>query len=529
MTGARAALLPALALFRERLANLPVLSRQTSNNLSGPSRCVWGLLCCLSILALPEVTQAQNSSDQDTRLRLDQQIEGQKRKAESRLLENADSLDVPASLEVDGQTYAVGDNINDIGKALYISVARQRWDDARKFLIAYERFPDRDPMLVLFAKGGLARYDGKLRVAENHYRELLSLKADFLPAQLELGRVLFENHKDREARSIFEAARAILSRDGDKAVGVQRTVDTFLAALKRRRGWQGTVAVGPGYSDNLNQSSASYTCLIVDNEGNCLFDRKVPDPIKAAGINFEATLGREIPLEGHNGIRARAILFGDIYPEHHDFSQATVIGRLGYQYQTARNAISFSSSWEAGSLGSALLYDAPGVNAEWTHILSPRALLRVEGNYRNFRYRESSFDAQDGALADVNLTLWRTLSPSWTILGGPDFATKDAGNLVDAYRQWGGRLGINKAFDNSASLFIMGSYRYRHYRAFSELFEAQRKDRMFNATAVARFPALAFVGLVPEIVLQHNRVESNIDWLYSYKRTTASVRLSHVF
>lgn len=502
---------------------------QSSGSLSRPTHCVWAVLCCISALTVTGDALAQSSTEQDTRLRLDQQVEGQKRKAEARLLEDADSLNVPTSLDIDGQTYTVGDSVNDIGKALYISVARQRWDEARKFLAAYERFPDRDPMLVLFAKAGIARQKGNLAEAERHYRNLLTLKADFLPAQLELGRTLSENRKDREARSTFERARVILAQEGDRAAGVLQTVDAFLAALKRRRGWQGTIAIGPGYSDNLNQSSASYTCLLADNAGNCLFDRKVPDPIKAGGVNFEATLGRDIPLRGHNGIKARAILFGDIYPEHHDFSQATVIVRIGYQYQTARNAVSISPSWEAGSLGSSLLYDAPGVNGEWTHILSPRALFRVEGNYRNFRYRMAGFDAQDGALADINLTLWRTLSPSWTLFGGPDFATKNADNSVDAYRQWGGRLGVNKALGNSVSLFLLGSYRRRDYRAYSELFAGLRSDDQFNATAIARFPMLKFAGLTPEVVVQHNRVESNIDWLYSYKRTTVSMRLSHAF
>ncbi|WP_299008480.1 surface lipoprotein assembly modifier, partial [uncultured Caulobacter sp.] len=79
------------------------------------------------------------------------------------------------------------------------------------------------------------------------------------------------------------------------------------------------------------------------------------------------------------------------------------------------------------------------------------------------------------------------------------------------------------------SLFLMGSYRHRRHRAYSELFEAQRRDRQFNVIGIARLPILKLGPLVPEIVVQHNRVTSNIDWLYSYKRTTASVRLSYAF
>ena len=222
-------------------------------------------------------------------------------------------------------------------------------------------------MLVEYAVGALAREKGDLAAAERHYRALLAIKADFLPGKLELARALFDNRKDREAERAFQAARDQLANDGPQAEGVTRTVDAYLGALKRRRSWQGTFAIGPGYSSNLNQSSASYTCLLAADDGTCLIDRQVPEAIGAMGVNFEGTLARDIPLGGHSGLRARAILFGDVYPEHHTYSQATLIARLGYQYQTARNAVSLSPSYEIGSLGSSVLYDAPGVNAEWTH------------------------------------------------------------------------------------------------------------------------------------------------------------------
>src|SRR3546814_10972051 len=85
-------------------------------------------------MALPSAAFAQSSADQDTRLRLEQQMEGQKRETEAELLEDADALDVPTSLEIDGQTYSVGDNANDMGRAPYISIARKKWTDVQRFL-----------------------------------------------------------------------------------------------------------------------------------------------------------------------------------------------------------------------------------------------------------------------------------------------------------------------------------------------------------------------------------------------------------
>lgn len=493
-------------------------------------RCRKSVSLCAFAALCPVPATAQSAGEQDTRLRLDQEIQRQERKAQSRLLENADALDeIPNSLEIDGRIYTVADNVDEMGRALYISVRRRHWADVRKFLVAYERFPDRDPKLVLFARGGLAREEGKLVAAERHYRDLVARDPQLLSGRLELARVLFENRKDRDARRAFDQVRRQLAADGEKSAGVLRSVDAFLAALKQRRGWQGNFAIGPSYSTNLNQSSASYTCLLSGPDGTCIFDRKVPDPIRAPGINFEGTLTRSVPLSGHHGLRARALLFGDVYPTEHAYSQATLITRFGYEYQSARNTVSLSPSLELGTFGSSLLYHAWGANMDWTHTASRHVLLRTEANYRDYRYRLRAFAAQDGPLADISLTAFYLPAPGWTVFAGPDFAAKDTPQAVDAYRQWGGRLGLAKSFGKRASLLLLGSYRRRDYRAYNAVFAARRNDDQFNATAIARLPALAFIGLTPEVVLQHTRVESNIDWLYSYRRTTASLRLALAF
>ncbi|WP_245968209.1 MULTISPECIES: surface lipoprotein assembly modifier [Sphingomonadales] len=484
----------------------------------------------LIMAGTPATALAQIDSGQDTRLRLDQQLDRQRAAQEERSLNEVDEgLDAPSSLVIDGKTYAVGNNVDEMGQALHIAVSRRQWGDARRFLKAYENFPDRDPMLMLFANGAVARQDGKLDEAEGFYREMLVLDPGFASGQLELARVLFENRKDREARQTFESARALLVVDGDKASGVIVTIDAFLNALRHRRGWQGNLAIGPIYSTNINQSSESYTCLLATDDGTCVVDRKVPDAIKGTGINVEGALSRYLPLSGHHGLRGRAILFGEIYPDHHDFSQGVFITRLGYQYQTGRNTLGLSPSFDLGTLGSSVLYEAWGANAEWQHTASRNVLLRLEANYRDFRYRLPGSSSQTGPMVDVNLTVWYAPSQDWTLFGGPDFTDKDTPSPTDSYRQFGARFGINKTFGSDASILLLGSYRHREHRGFSALFDAKRREDQFNATAIARFPALRFAGLTPEIVVQHNQVKSNIDWLFSYKRTTASVRLGYAF
>lgn len=479
---------------------------------------------------LTNVAVAQTSGNADTRLRLDQGLDRQGAETERQLLKDANDLDgAPSTIEIDGQSYAVAHTVSEIGQALYIAIARRQWTDVQRFLQAYMVFEERDPMLVAHARGALARTAGKLGEAERHYRTLLGLQPDFVPGQLELARVLFENHEDREALRMFETVRATLAAEGDKAAGVRRTIDSFILALKKRRGWQGSVALGPGYSSNLNQSSASYTCLLAADDGTCLIDRKVPDPIQAAGLNFESSANRRMPLGGHSGIAGRALFYGDIYPGHGRYSQMTLATQLGYDYRTARASLTLSPSFDIGSLGSDILYDVIGIRAEVMVNPSRTLAIRIETSRRWFNYRLPPYDDHDGVLTEALLTGWKVLPRGWTLFAGPDFAAKKADDPINAYRQYGLRLGVNKQFGQAVSLLAFASFRQRDHRAYSELLEAKRRDREQNYVASASFPALRFAGLIPSLLVQYSRTRSNIDWLYSYARTTASLRLSHAF
>ncbi len=481
-----------------------------------------------ALVAMP--AHAQTDPGQDTRLRLDQQLDRQTTRRERDTHDRAEALDAaPASITLDGEIYAVGTSADNIGRALYAALSHRQWSDVRRFLAAYAALPERDPLLLLYARGGLARHDGALDAAERAYRQLLQARPDFLPGQLEWARLLFERHKDRAAHTAFETIRARLATDPAGGAAILRSVDLFLAALRQRGGWQGSIALGPSYSSNLNQSSASYTCLVAATDGNCLFERKVPDPITAAGVSVEAAVSRRVALAGQDGLRGRALLFGDLYPRWQDYTQTTLITRIGYDRQTASDALTVGPSFDLGTLGSALLYRAWGVNGEWTHRLSPRTQLKLEGNYRHYAYPLRGYRAQDGDQADLFLTGWSLMPGGLTLIAGGDWVDKGADAPVDAWRQYGARLGIGKTLGRSASLLLLGAARRRDYGGYSPLFEAKRRDREQLLTGIMRFPGLAVHGLIPELLVQHSRTRSTIGWLYSWHRTSASLRLSHVF
>ncbi|WP_240700294.1 surface lipoprotein assembly modifier [Sphingomonas gei] len=471
-----------------------------------------------------------SAAGDDTRLRLDDGIDRRETDREREVLKGSDDLDaVPSTIVIDGHTYTVSNNVNEMGEALYVSVVRRQWADVRRFLKAYLALDHHDPMLVLYAQGALARQEKDFVGAERFYRKLLALQPDFLPGRLELGRILFENHKDRDALATFRQARAELAGDGEKVAGVRKTVDAFINGLNRRGGWQGSIAIGPEYSDNLNQSSASYTCLLAGADGSCLIDRKVPDPIKAPGINLEGTISRRVPLGGRGGILSKAVVFGDVFPGNGRYSQTSLSTQIGYDHQSARASYTISPTFDLGSYGHHLLYTAWGVRAEGLLNLSQVAALRLELDHKTFDYKQPAYKDYGGGQTEAYLTGWYVLGHSWTLFGGPDFVDKSTDDPTNSFRQYGFRAGLNKPLGKGLNLLLLGSFHWRDYGAYSELLGAKRDDAEQDYVSVIKVPALSFAGLTPSILVQHNRVKSNVDWLYSYRRTAASFRLEYAF
>lgn len=482
-------------------------------------------LPALFMIALPHGAQAQDS---DTRLRLDQGLEAQRAARDAKAAAQAAATTGDDTIAIDGQTYHVRPTVSDTGKALYLAITRRQWADVRRFLSAYQRLPGYDPMLELYARGALSRETGHLAQAEQAYRALMALQPDFLPGQLELARVLFEGRQDRAARAAFLTARSLTQSDGDKAQGVQRSVDAFLHALDQREGWHGSLAIGASRGSNINQSSGSYTCLLT-MDSTCLVDRKLPDPITAAGINFEGTLSRRWALGGRGGILARALTYGDLYPGYGAYNQATISLQAGYDWHSRLSGITVSPTVDIAMLGGTVLYVAGGLRAEALTQITPRTALRVEVTGRRFDYPSSLYADFTGTQGEAYLTLWQTLPARWALFGGPEFLVKGAASPVNAYGQIGGRLGLSGPVGKVAQLMVTAAHRWRDYRAYSDLLEGKRHDVEDTLTATARLTALRFFRITPELYLQTSRVRSSIDWLYSYRKTTMAMRLTYAF
>ncbi|WP_231908896.1 surface lipoprotein assembly modifier [Marinomonas sp. TW1] len=470
------------------------------------------------------------ADDLDIQLRLNQSIDLQANQEERQILKDEDYLkgDRP-TLAINGKAYTVKHDISDVGRALYVSIQQKQWPLVVYFFDEYLTFSDADPMLVAYAKGSLARIQGDMEQAESEFRKLISIQPNFFLGQLELARVLFENRKNAESQAMFQKIRTSLDSEDSRQQGVVITVDRFLSAVKERQSWQGSIAIGSARTDNLNNSSESYTCLQYFN-GVCLFDRTSPEAIKAQGIEYEMTLSKRFSLSGHHGLFSQSSLFGKSYGDYSDYNESQINTRFGYSYHDARNQYSLAPSFELSRYSNDPLYNALGLQGTWLHYLTDKAMFKIEASYKDQQYEKENLASQyDGGIWSTYATAWYSLPNSWTMFGGLDWTKKETEIEQNAYTQIGVRAGLAKTFNTHLNATLFTSIRQREHDAYNAIFQEQRQDIEQNYTLTLGFPSLAFYGLKPSLTLKHSNVNSNIDWLYSYDKNSVSLKLEKNF
>jgi hypothetical protein len=483
------------------------------------------LLLCQSVYAV----------DSDTRLRLNQELQQQQREKE-KPLQQAESEQLP-SMVINGEVIPVEKNAGEVGRALYIAVMQRQWLAAQIYLETYLSLKDHEPSLALFAQAALSRVTGDLKQAEQYFREASVLQPQNLITKLELARVLTERQKNREAKQLFEAVNKQLAGSGHQAAeNIRNTVDIYLAGLAQRDAWQGSVALGPRYATNINNSAEFQQTVTYygwneeTREIVPIYEvtQGSPDPIDTQGLDFEATLSKRWSFTGNHGAKFNAISFGQAYNQHSDFNEIFINLNAGYSYFNERNQILLAPVFEHRRYGNKSLYDGYGVRAEWMRFVGKDKAFKLESEIKDLNYAE--YTDQDGVESSTYLTLWKLIPDQWTLFGGLDYVDRNTQEkYMGAHQQEGFRLGVSKNFNAEFDTTLFSSFRWRQFDKFTPALGERRRDFEQNYTFVVRIPRYSFYGLTPSLTFNYNHNKSNVDWLYSYGKHRVSLKLEKRF
>lgn len=462
-------------------------------------------------------------ADEDTNRKIWQEAQHNQQENEADLItpEPIFIEDGASSIVINGQTFQVENNLNNIGQALYLATNHRQWPDVRRFLTAYQKLSGHDVMLVSFAQGGLARFEGDLDLAAYHYQKLLNQQPDFTRIKLELARVYFENHKNREAEQLFVG----LSEQNPLPETVLKNINSYLKAIALRSDWRGSFSVGYAYNDNVNMSpDQEPTCLTYKPDGGCYEELHIPKAIKKWGMSYDATLSRRYQLSGHHGIFGRGLIYGENYRDYHDENENTFLLVSGYNYKSRNHDFSFGPLFEYKQRAGDTYYRATGVKTEWRQTFSPKTALNIELEHKQLRHQQR-YHWKNGDLSSSYLTLSHAISKEFVVFGGGDWVYRDNPQPADRYQQWGIRAGISGQIYPGINGSLSATLRERRFGAYNPILYARRQDNEQIYTAVIKVPAAEILGMTPSITFRHRRNHSSVNWRYNYNYNKNEVLL----
>lgn len=464
----------------------------------------------LCAVALPGIASAA-SSDDDRGQRLwlkDQQT--YREKSEAAPGNDQPLLGDPMSLSLEGKTYRVGNNAQNLGLAIYLAVNHRQFRDAERLIPRYAQLPDHDPLLVLFARAEMARDAGSYSRAIALYRQILARSPDFLRVRLELARTLYQDNQNRESRALFER---ILSENGVALpAGTVSTIRQFTGAIEDRTAWTGSLSLGYGYNSNVNQTPDRDTPWI---SGGGAWTRDAP--ADSGDVNWDASLSKLIPLTGHHSLLIKGTSWGDRYPDHGEFSENTTNLALQYQFSNAASWLAIGPLGEIKSSGEKHLYTGTGVKLDASHILAPRLMVTLTADWQKLAYKKE-YDSADGHRENLYLTGIFALTPKTSLFGGVDGTRVTTQVRSDDYYQTGVRAGFFSALTPDINLMALATRRFTRFGEYNVIIGNERRDREQMYMARLSAPGWKLLSFSPFISYRYRVNHSSADGLYSYRQ-----------
>lgn len=390
-------------------------------------------------------------------------------------------------------------------------------DSAETLLKGLARDPNADYRAeARFRMAILREAQGDRAGAIEWLKRLLDEKPNAARPRLELARLLAMTGDESGARrELRRAGAAGLPED------VARVVDRFALALRSQRKIGGAFEIGVAPDSNINRATTLQTVDTVVAPLVLSPDARAQSGIGASlsGQAFgRVDLSRKTSLLGR--ISARADLYGKSR-----FNDVVATVALGPEFQTlgarVRPAAVATRRW----FGGARFNDSYGGSL---NVLKPLdRTSQIEGELTLLASRFPGISAQNGVLADLNLSWDKAFSPRFSTRVGTRLTRQDAraaflGNLVN-----GVDLLASRSFGKQL-VFVQGAMTWLRADDTDPLFGVRRRDERLDLTAGVILRRFTFRGLAPLVRVTRTISDSTVP-IFDFNRTRFEFALSREF
>ena len=414
-------------------------------------------------------------------------------------------------------------NLDTTERLINQALQTQQFDVVKKLLTIYQRFPEKDTALYLFAKGAVAQAEHDYPSAILNYRQLLANQPNLNPVRIELAKALFFDKQDNNAREQFQKAQSVR----DIPQPINQLIDAYLEELDKRDSWQSSLSVYYLNEHNVNNTSSARS---IENTGFTKGEEMLPQ--KARGFAYSVGIERDFNLFNAHYLHAETELNGKTYWNHHDYDDLYNRTYLGYRHKGAKQTLSVLPFYERRWYGNHRYHWGKGIRTEYQRWLSPNWQITTALEWGKQYYFENRYQNGSNKLASTTL-LWLSNPRQYFYIGAD---VNDERTQVKRYSSTlkGLRFGWGQEWEYGISTRLNIGISQRHFKDKAILGDILplgkiRKDIIYNTSLNLWKRDWHLFGITPKINLSWKRQDSNLDTLYSYSEKEVRLILEKNF
>lgn len=477
--------------------------------------------------AAPQITaeQARDIRQESVKTELDPQVKVAKPEQQEKALpvlgqEQAESIQITREQLV--QNFPLTHQL--LSQAIY----SRNPEMIAKLLEIYRNFPERDPIMVLFAEGKIAALTENDAEAISKYREILAQNPNLNPVRIELAISLFNQKQDGAAKEQFEKAQTA----GDFPSQVNALIGAYLNALQERDSWN--VDFSFNYVRDTNVNNAGSGRQVVLENGGVLTRSEEMLPQTAHGLAYSFDLSRDFNMWGSSYFTVGNSFWGKSYWDNHDYDDISNRTYIGYAYKTAKQTFRIKPFYEKRWYGGESYRWSNGVRVELSHWLNSNWQLSTAGEFAKQRYFDST--SQNGNNKLISATLVWARTPQQFFYTGADFVSERTKIRQYSSNSKSLRFGWGQEWGKGISSRLSLSATKRDYKDIAKLgninlfsFGKIREDKIYGVHLSLWKRDWHWWGITPKLQLSWRKQESNIPEMYSYTQKDINMIFEKTF
>lgn len=405
--------------------------------------------------------------------------------------------------------------------ALNLAIVSRNWDAVAEILPIYRESPNADAVLVDYAQGALYSGDGEYKKAIALYRKLIADNPELSRVRMDLAILLYADKQDTAARDQFVRLRSESGNDGV----LNELIDDFITRIDERSAWSYSAGLSYLRDDNINNASSSPTISL----GNLKFQKR-PEALPQRGQGFEFSLGadKDFNIAGSHYWSLDASAHGKIYWNKHEYDDIGLRVSTGYKYKDARANFAFTPFARVRYFDSDPYSKTYGFSLSGGYWLSPNWQI---SSYNEFAWEKSDVNKQAPTekqrYASVNALWARNAEQIFTF--GANVFDVNTGTKSSSYIRPGVNVAWNQdwGFGGVSTRLGLG-YAQRDYKAVNYM-GIKRKDNEYNVDVSLWKRDWHLWGITPKLNVRYNKVNSNIDDLYTYDKAAVFLKFDKTF